>query len=106
MRLLCREFLGETLSYSILDSECTKCVCGKVWLQCYLDALNESDKSSVQEQESISKFKFGGCVVQASLKKVIIPADINGTKLKSETDFIDNSLPLLLSKSAMQKAAT
>ena len=99
-------FLGETLSYAILDSRCTKSVCGRVWLQCYLDALNESDKSSVQEQESSSKFKFGDDVVQTSLKKVIIPADINGTKVKIETDVIDNSLPLLLSKSATQKAAT
>ena len=77
-----------------------------MWLQCYLDVLNESDKSSVQEQESSSKFKFGDGAVQTSLKKVIIPADISGTKVKIETDVIDNSLPLLLSKSAMQKAAT
>ena len=47
-------FLGENLSYAILDFGCTKSVCGRVWLQCYLDALNESDKSSVQEQESSS----------------------------------------------------
>ena len=99
-------FLGETLSYAILDSGCTKSVCSRVWLQCYLDALNESDKSSVQEQESSSKFKFGDGALQTSLKKVIIPADINGTKVKIETDVIDNNLPLLLSKSAMQKAAT
>ena len=77
-----------------------------MWLQCYLDALNKSDKSSVQEQESSSKLKFGDGVVQTSLKKVIIPADINGTRVKIETDVIDNSLPLLLSKSVMRKAAT
>ena len=35
-------------------------------------------------------------IVHTSLKKVIIPADINGTKVKIETDVIDNSLPLLL----------
>ena len=34
-------FLGKSLSYAILDSGCTKSVCVKVWLQCYLDALNE-----------------------------------------------------------------
>ena len=51
--------LGEILSYAILESGCIKSVCVKVWLQCYLDTLNESDKSSVQEQESSSKFKFG-----------------------------------------------
>ena len=72
--------LGETLSYAILDSGCTKSVCGRVWLQCYLDALNEFNKSSVQEQESSSKFIFGDGAVQTSLKKVIIPADINGKR--------------------------
>ena len=76
-------FLDEIRSYAILDSGCTKSVYGIVWLQRYLDSLNESDKSSVQEQESSSKFKFGDGVVKTSLKKVII-----------------------LSKSAMQKAAT
>ena len=98
--------LGETLSDAIIDSGCTKSVFSKVWLQCYLDALNLSDKSSVQEQESSSKFKFDDGVVQTSLKKVIITADINGTNVKIETDVTDNSLPLLLSKSAMQKEAT
>ena len=98
--------LGETLSYDILDSGCTKCVCGKLWLQCYPDALNESDKSSVQEQETSSKSKFDDGVVQTSLKKVIIPADINGTTVEIETDVINSNLLLLLSKSAMQKAAT
>ena len=64
-------FLGETFSYAILDSGHTS-VCSKVWPQCYLDALNESDKSSVQEQESSSKFEVGDGVVQTSLKKVIM----------------------------------
>ena len=44
-------FLGETFSYAILDSRCTKSVCNKVWLQCYFDALNESDKSSVPKNK-------------------------------------------------------
>ena len=44
-------FLGETFSYAILDSRCIKSVCGKVWLQCYFDALNESDKSSVPKNK-------------------------------------------------------
>ena len=62
-------FLCETLSYAILDSGCTKSVCGRVWLQCYFDALIESDKSSVQEQESSSKFKFGDGVVRLNIFK-------------------------------------
>ena len=67
-------FLGETLSYAIIDSGCTKRVCGKLWLQCYLDALS----GSAQEQESSSKFKFGDSIV----KKVVIPADIKVTKVQ------------------------
>ena len=28
-----KNFLGETLSYAVLDSGCIKSVCGKLWLQ-------------------------------------------------------------------------
>ena len=32
-------FVGETLGMAVLDSECTKNVCGEGWLNCYLVTL-------------------------------------------------------------------
>ena len=32
--------IGETLSMAVLDSRCTKAVCIKTWLNCYLESLS------------------------------------------------------------------
>ena len=34
-------FLGETLNLAVLESGCTKTVCGEEWLRCYIDTLSE-----------------------------------------------------------------
>ena len=37
--------IGETLSMTVLDSGCTKTVCGETWLNCYLKTLSDEDKN-------------------------------------------------------------
>ena len=37
--------LDKTLSWAVLDSGCTKTVCGETWLNCYLGTLSDEDKS-------------------------------------------------------------
>ena len=39
-----QNFLGETLILAVLDSGCTKTVCGEEWLKCYVDSLSEEEK--------------------------------------------------------------
>ena len=34
------QFVGETLNAAVLDSGCTKTVCDKLWLDCYIDSLS------------------------------------------------------------------
>ena len=36
--------LDETLNLAVLDSRCTKTVCGEEWLHCYLDTLSEKEQ--------------------------------------------------------------
>ena len=98
-------FLGETLSNAILDTGCTQTVCGESWLQCYIDTLCESDRNSIETISSETKFRSGDGQVHTSLRKVNIPAEISGVKVHM-TDVIDCDLPLVLSRSAMQKAET
>ena len=39
-----QNFLGKTLILAVLDSGCTKTVCGEEWLKCYVDSLSEEEK--------------------------------------------------------------
>ena len=36
--------IGEMLSMAVLDSGCTKTVCGETWLNCDLETLSDEDK--------------------------------------------------------------
>ena len=49
-----KDFVGETLSSAVLFTGCTKTVCGRNWLNCYLDTLDEVEKLSVQIHPSNS----------------------------------------------------
>ena len=34
---------GETLNMAVLDSGCTKTICSKTWLNCYLESLSSEE---------------------------------------------------------------
>ena len=89
---------------AVLNSGCTKNVCGETWLQCYLETLDESEKMKVKYFSSSTSFNFGSGECVVSSKLVILPSEIAGRKLKIETEVVNCDLPLLLSKDAMKKA--
>ena len=67
------QFAGESLNSLILDSGCSKIVCGRNWLNCFKESLNNEDLNSVKEFDSKSKFKFGdGKVVDAQFTAIIL----------------------------------
>ena len=41
------KLLGTTIGSAIVDSGCTKTVCGDVWLNTYLDSLSQKDRKLV-----------------------------------------------------------
>ena len=96
--------VGETFNMVLLDSGCTKTVCGELWLQIYLDTLKGEDFSKVLKEESHTKFKFGDNKMIKSIRKVTFPAVIANTKVSLSTDVVDYNIPLLLSKESMKKA--
>ena len=51
--------IGETLSMAVLDSGCTKTVCSKTWLNCYLESLNSEELDNIKREQSETIFKFG-----------------------------------------------
>ena len=50
------KLVGETLSCALLDSGCTKTVCGSFWLQCYKNSLDEKDQANIVYGLSIRNF--------------------------------------------------
>ena len=52
------KFVGETLNCTVLDSGCTKNVCGESWLTNYLDILTASDRSKAVVEKCSNSFRF------------------------------------------------
>ena len=68
--------IGETLSMAVIDSGCTKTVCGQLWLDCYLQSLSNEDQQSVRDEKSETSFRFGNGKIFKSIKCVTLPTFI------------------------------
>lgn len=99
-------FMGETLSAAVLDSGCSKTVCGESWLKEYLETLSDNELNHVTESQSNTIFKFGDGNEMRSIKQMKLPARIGDTNINIVTDVVKGDLPLLFSKDAMKKAGT
>ena len=97
-----QSIFGETLNMAILDSGCVHTVRGDAWLNCYIDALSNIERSEILFSNSSRKFKFGDGLIYTSTKRVTLPANIGGQKV----NVIPCELPLLFSRNSMQKANT
>ena len=99
-------FVGETLNSVVLDSACTKTVCGENWLKCYLDTLPEDVSQSLKRESSSRRFQFGHGKPLQSKGVINLPAQIGKNKVNILTDIVDAELPMLLSKQSMKEAGT
>ena len=97
-------FVGETLNCAVLDSGCSQTVCGKNWLKCFQESLDND--VYITEKSSDATFKFGNGGPVKSMKKVSIPVNIGQQEIDLEVDVVDTDIPLLLSKAAMKKSST
>ena len=99
-------FVAESFSSAILDSGANKTVCGSAWLRCYLDSLDASDKDLVTFHTANSTFRFGDGRSVVASEAVMIPAQVGTHRVFIAADVVDNDIPLLLSRPAMQRANT
>lgn len=99
-------FMTESFGAAVIDTACTRTVCGSKWLENYRDGLSESEKEQVVECESSQEFRFGDGVSVKSFENVIFPAMIGETKCKISTEVVNCDIPLLLSKDSLKKAST
>ena len=98
--------LGETIGCAVLDSGCSRTVCSDKWLHCFIQSLDDEEKSRVRYQESQKKFRFGDNKLYESMTTATIPISIGDKKIMMDTDVIANEIPLLLSKPAMKQLST
>ena len=99
------DLLKEAIGHCVVDSGCSRTVCGELWLSSYLDSLSTRDRENVLSRPSYYNFKFGVGKVYRSSQEVTIPIYIQGRKLKISTQVVEANIPLLLSRSTMKKAS-
>ena len=64
-------FVAETLSTAVLNSGCTKNVCGQTWQPCYLET---DDERNVKTKPSSTVFNFGNEQQMKSQNLMRIPS--------------------------------
>lgn len=102
----CEVFMTEAFGSAVIDTACTKTVCGERWLNNYVNRLNPSFEQHVSKSTSNKKFRFGDGKMVNSVGKVTIPAKIGQVSCKIETEVVKQDIPLLLSKESLKKAET
>lgn len=101
-------FMTECFGSAIIDTACTRTVCGQEWINNYIAELSQNEIKDMRKTETHSHrpFKFGDGKVVYSNRKLKIPAKIGQTRCHIETEVVPASIPLLLSKASMKRAGT
>ena len=92
-------FAIESSCSAVIDTACTRTVCGEKWLSNFL----EKTCDDIPTYSSSRAFKFGDGKVVNSFKWANIPVHIGNTSCKIDTEIVKADIPLLLSKSSIKK---
>ena len=98
------KFFTEIVLSAVIDAVCSRTVAGKQWFYNYLKHVDDNSLNNVKIISSKVPFKFGDNRKLYSAMKATIPAQIAQTNCSTEVEIIDADIPLLLSKSSLQKA--
>ncbi|ESO98891.1 hypothetical protein LOTGIDRAFT_158847 [Lottia gigantea] len=97
-------FVVESSGAGVLDTACTKTVCGCQWYNDYLSRFHPNLVKLIQTFPSDRTFRFGDGVSVRSLKMVKIPIVMGRQRCMLEVEVVDTNIPLLLSRSSLKKA--
>ena len=98
-----KNLVAESWNAAVLDSGATKTVCGQSWLDCYIESLNESDKSKVSYNDTSNFYHFRDGKTVCSTKSVKLPAVIGQQPVTTESDVVDCDISLLMLRSLMKR---
>jgi len=99
-----KSFNADTIGHALLDSGCSKTVCGTQWYESFLETLSEKEMSQIKKEDSSAVFKFGDGKLFRSKSCITFPCVMNGRHITITTDVVECNIPLLLSRSSMKKA--
>ena len=98
-------FTWEARGAAALDSCCTASVSGQVWMDMFLEELEEEDREKVEGPfKSKKSFGFGNNGELKSQKYYIIPVEIARKRTRMKVEIIQSDIPLLMSRKSMEKA--
>ena len=90
---------------ALLDSTCSSTVYRDKWINNYIQSLDNRDRPKIKQRDSQRVFKFVGGTCLKSKCEYSLTAVIAGKKVTIKTDVVESDIPLLLSRTAMKKAA-
>ena len=99
-------FVAEASKSAVLDTACTKTVCGDDWFEDFCENLPPSYQKEIEITPSHTKFVFGDGKTVRAFQKAKVPIVIAGLKMQLETEVIRKKIPLLVSKSSLKRAGT
>ena len=95
----------DTRNCAVLDNACSNTVYGDSWVNTYIQSLDKDDKEKVKQFEGHKVFKSWGGSCLKSKGEYSFPAVTAGKEVLITTDIVESDIPLLLSGTAMEKAA-
>ena len=99
----CSSFLAETKNKGLLDTGASSTVCGRRWLDNYVDNLPPWRAEQITTQPCSVSFRFGDGDVVRATELVKVPVQMFGQRLTIETHVVDCSIPLLISRQTMKE---
>ena len=98
-----KSFVSECFGHGLIDSGCTSCVAGSVWVSSYIDSLCENDKCLIERHTSEKKYRFGDGQEVSVQKRIDIPVYFGQTRAILSVDVVSASIPLFLSNQSLKK---
>ena len=99
------QLLGGSIGCAVVDSGCTKSVCGNIWLNTYIDSLSQKERKLIYTENSICQFRFGIGKVYTSNRIVHIPVHIGASCASLAVHVVPCNIPLLLSRISLKQAS-
>ena len=97
-------FMTEAYGTAVIDTACTRTVCGRQWLEDYARVLEDKDRLEIVENPTKKTYCFGDGGKVTATRHVTFPAFIGEQKCSIGADVVDIDLPLLLSKESLKRA--
>lgn len=101
-----KSLVHETMGCAVLDCGAPKTVCGKVWLDTFIEALSKEDQGRVTYTSTSNIYKFGNGRRVKAYTSVNLPVVLGKKEVTLKTDVVNDEIPLLMSRISMKRAKT